>query len=369
MRNIIFTCTTLALLALAPIPQEVPTLVVGSIAPPIDSLELVQGELVSNPKVRVVEFWATWCGPCKQSIPHINELYQSQQPNGLEVIGVSDETRAKVEPFVRKQGSQMSYTVALDSGKKVSSAYMQAAGQNGIPCAFVIGQNNKIVYIGHPMDPEFTNAVKLSLTGRYDPKLSKQAAPLLDAARNAIKAKNFKDGYRRFDEVVALDPMIFSDIALEKYRVMLNDEKNTVGAKNYAKEMSAAFVAAGDTVALRDLALTLSSDPRVSIYDNDLALAAAEAMLKSSSSSDPSANATLASVHYARGDFAKAVEAQKKAMRLASPIAKSSYKPTLDAYELAVKRGVKVAVPVAAVPQPATAKPTTVPATVPVGTP
>ena len=368
MRNIIFTCTTLVLLALAPIPQEVPTLVVGSIAPPIDSLELVQGELVSNPKVRVVEFWATRFAACKKSIPHINELYQSQQQNGLEVIGVSDETREKVEPFVRMQGSQMSYTVALDSGKKVSSAYMQAAGKE-IPCAFVIGQNNKIVYIGLPMDPEFTNAVKRSLIGRFDPKLSKQAAPKLDAAHNAIKAKNFKDGYKRFDEVIELDPMIFSEISLEKYRVMLNDEKNTVGAKNYAKEMFAAFVAAGDTFALRDLALTLSSDPRVSIYDNDLALAAAEAMLKSSSSSDPSANATLASVHYARGDFAKAVEAQKKAMRVASPIAKSSYKPTLDAYELAVKRGVKVAVPVAAVPQPATATPTTVPATVPVGTP
>jgi thiol-disulfide isomerase/thioredoxin len=166
MRKIIIACATLTLLALAPIPQEEPKLEVGSVAPSIDSLEMVQGELVSNPKVRVVEFWATWCGPCKQSIPHINALYQSQQGNGLEVIGVSDETRAKVEPFVRKQGSQMSYTVALDPGKKISSAYMVAAGKNGIPCAFVIGQNNKIVYIGHPMDPEFTNAVKLSLTGR-----------------------------------------------------------------------------------------------------------------------------------------------------------------------------------------------------------
>ena len=56
-------------------------------------------------------------------------------------------------------------------------------------------------------------------------------------------------------------------------------------------------------------------------------------------------------------------------MRLASPIAKSSYKPTLDAYELAVKRGVKVAVPATVMPQAASEKTTTVPATVPVGTP
>ena len=370
MRNIIIACATLTLLALAPIPQDAPKLAVGATAPSIDGLEFVQGEAVTTPKVRVVEFWATWCGPCKVSIPHINELYQAQHANGLEVIGVSDETRAKVEPFVRKQGSQMSYTVALDPEKKINSAYMQAAGQIGIPCAFVIGQNNKIVYIGHPMDPEFARAVKLSLTGRYDPVLSKKAAPILDAARNAINAKNFKDGYRRFDEVIALDPTVFSDVSIEKYRVMLNDEKNTVGAKNYAKELTTAFAAAGDATALHDLALTLSSDPRVSIYDNDLALVAAEAMLKSASSGDPSANSTIASVFYARGEFAKAVEAQKKAMRLASPSAKSSYKPTLDAYELAVKRGTKVAVPaVTSAPSATGEKPTTVPVTVPVGTP
>ncbi|MDA1262040.1 MAG: redoxin domain-containing protein [Planctomycetota bacterium] len=368
MRNILFTCTALTLLAFAPIRQEAPKLAVGDQAPSVDGLEFVQGELVSDSKVRVVEFWATWCGPCKTSIPHINELYQAQSANGLEVIGVTTETRTKVEPFVRQRGSQMSYTVALDPEKKISAAFMEAAGQNGIPCAFVIGQNRKIVFIGHPMDPEFTKAVKLSMTGRYDPKLLKQAAPSLEAARNAIKSKNFKDAYRRFDEVVALDPVIFSDISIEKYRVMLNDEKNETGAKNYAAEMAKAFADAGDITALRDLALTLSSDPQVSVYDNDLALVVAEAMLKSASSSDPNANATLASVYYARGEFAKAVSAQKKAIRLAIPNAKVLYKPTLDAYELAVKRGTKVAVPVASVPQEQ-AKPDAVPQTVPVGTP
>ncbi len=362
----VLSFAALVAIAFAPIPQETPKLIVGSDAPSVEGLEFVQGELVTNPKVRVVEFWATWCGPCRQSIPHINELYLSQRANGLEVIGVSDETRAKVEPFIRKQGSQMSYTVAIDPDKKVNGAFMQAAGQGGIPCAFVIGQNNKVVFIGHPMSEEFAQAVKLSLLGRYDPVLSKKAEPLLAAARRAINAKNYKDGYRRFDEVIALDPTVFTDAALEKYRAMLNDEKNLAAAKIYAKELSDAFVAAGDSGPLRDLALTFSSDPRVTVYDNELAMVAAEAMLRVASGGDPSANATMASVWYAKGDFAKAVEFQKKAIRVADPLAKSSFKPTLAAYELAVKRGTKVAVPVAAsLPISTQEKPETVPAGTP----
>lgn len=348
MRNLLLLCTSFVLLALAPLPQDAPKLIVGSDAPSLDGLEFVQGELVSSPKVRVVEFWATWCGPCKQSIPHINEIYQSQRGNGLEVIGVSDETRAKVEPFVRKQQGQMSYTVAIDPEKKVNQAFMKAAGQNGIPCAFVIGQNNKIVFIGHPMSDEFAKAVKYSLLGRYDPILTAKAQPILDAARRSFKLKNYKEGYLRLDEVIALDPGIFSDVAIEKYRVLLNDEKDAARAKAYAKDLTTAMSSAGDAGALRDLALTLSSVPGMSEYDNDLALAAAEAMVKASASADPSAQSTLASVFYARGDFAKAVEAQKKAVRLADPSCKAAYKPTLDAYELALKRGTKVVVPAAA---------------------
>lgn len=365
MRILAALCIALTVAGFSPMLQDEPALKVGSTAPAIEGLEFVQGELAASPKVRVVEFWATWCGPCLQSIPHINELYQAQRSKGLEVVGISDEKREKVEPFVRKRSGQMSYTVAIDTEKKMNQAFMQAAGKNGIPCAFVIGSNNKIVYIGHPMEEEFARAVKLSLDGRYDPVLSKKAAPLIEAARRAVKTRNFKDAYVRFDEVIALDPTIFTDAAIEKYRVILNDEKNTVAAKAYAQELTLAFSAASDAPALRDLALTLSSDPRVSQYDNDLALAAAQAMVKAAPSSDPSAQSTIASVYYAKGDFLKAVEAQKKAVRLADPSVKASLRPTLDAYELALKRGVKVTVP-------ATTSATTTPAvptTVPAGTP
>lgn len=358
----VLSLIAVAAVALPVAAQDAPKLKVGSEAPAIDGLEFVQGELSSSPKVRVVEFWATWCPPCRKSIPHINEIYQANSANGLEVIGITDEPRAKVEPFIRQQSGRMSYTVAIDPEKKMSQAFMQAAGQSGIPCTFVIGQNNKIVYIGHPMDEEFARAVKLSLSGRYDPILFKQAEPILDAARRSVKSRNFKDAYKRFDEVIALDPSVFTDVAIEKYRVMLSDEKDAAGARSLAETMMNAFVDAGDSGALRDLAVTLSSDPRVTTYDNDLALRCADAMLKSASSGDPAPYGTLASVLYAKGDFAKAVENQKKAVRIAMPAAKGALKATLESYELALKRGTKVSLPTAAAVPTDPGTPETVPA-------
>ncbi len=355
------SCFASLVLAAAAAAQDDTKLKVGSDAPAIDGLEFVQGELVATPKVRVVEFWATWCGPCRQSIPHINELFQANAGKGLEVIGISDETREKVEPFIRKQGGRMSYTVAIDPEKKMSQAFMQAAGQNGIPCAFVIGQNNKIVYIGHPMKDEFVRAVKLSLEGRYDPVLSRKAEPILEAARRAVKTRNFKDAYKRYDEVIALSPSVFTDAALEKYRVMVNDERDTAGANALANALLREFTEAADAGALRDLANTLSTDPRVSVYDLDLALRCAEAMQKASPGGDPWPMATLASVWYAKGDFTKAVENQRKAVRVAAPSAKGAFKSTLESYELAQKRGTKVPV-TSSVPSKGDSTPATVPA-------
>ncbi len=351
----ILVLTIVAALGLAPIaPQDQKKLAVGDATPALDGLDFVQGSIedlsASGTKVLVVEFWATWCGPCLRSIPHINELYQSYKDQGLVVVGVSDENRSKVEPFVKKRGSEMSYPVAVDGEKKVNEAFMTASGQKGIPCAFVTtvqsGQTTgKVVYIGHPMAPEFETAVRLSLTGRYDPVLTKKGQPLIDAARRAIDAKNYKDGYKRFDEVIALDPAIFAPIAIEKYEVMLNVENNDAGAKAYAAELLKGLVSIGDADALRDLAVELSSDPANKSYDYDLAMQAAEAMLKVAGKNDPNALSTIAGVEFARGDFAKAVDAQKKAYRIASPSRKPKFKATLEAYELALKKGVKVKVP------------------------
>ncbi len=150
------------------------TLKVGSKAPGIKADKWVKGSEVKSfesGKVYVMEFWATWCGPCKASIPHLTELQKSHKD--VTVIGMaSSERKGKdgdkrlegVEKFVKAKGAEMEYTVAYDANRAMSKDWMQAAGQTGIPCAFVVGGDGKIVYIGNPLDTErLTAAVDKAL--------------------------------------------------------------------------------------------------------------------------------------------------------------------------------------------------------------
>ena len=105
----------------------------------------------------IVEFWATWCPPCRQSIPHLNELNKKFKDKGLVVIGITDEDKATVEKF--RKGTPMEYNVATDKGGKLSQQF----GINGIPQAFIIGKDGKILWEGHPMqlkEAAIENALK-----------------------------------------------------------------------------------------------------------------------------------------------------------------------------------------------------------------
>lgn len=126
----------------------------GDAAYPLAGLTWVKGDPVtlSPGNVYVVEFWATWCPPCRASIPHLTALQKKYQDR-VTFIGVSQETVETVEPFVTAQAEQMDYTVAVDPTKKVSRGYMTAFGQGGIPHAFVVDGAGKVVWHGHPMDP------------------------------------------------------------------------------------------------------------------------------------------------------------------------------------------------------------------------
>jgi thiol-disulfide isomerase/thioredoxin len=105
--------------------------------------------------VYVVEFWATWCPPCKISIPHLTELQKKFKDKGVVFVGVSDEPPEVVKPFVEKMGDAMSYNVASDTQGAVLQGYMVAFQQGGIPTAFVVDATGKVVWVGQPLDEAF----------------------------------------------------------------------------------------------------------------------------------------------------------------------------------------------------------------------
>jgi peroxiredoxin len=90
-------------------------------------------------KVVLVNFWATWCPPCRKEMPDLEALYQRFAPKGLVVLGISDEEAAKVEPFIRER--KVSFPVLLDPGRKVNEMFVV----EGIPKSFVYDREGKLV--------------------------------------------------------------------------------------------------------------------------------------------------------------------------------------------------------------------------------
>jgi thiol-disulfide isomerase/thioredoxin len=69
-------------------------------------------ELAGKPLL--LEFWATWCPPCRKSIPHLNEIHAKYKDRGLMVVGVTDEPNALIKKFQKEV--PMDYAVATDTG-------------------------------------------------------------------------------------------------------------------------------------------------------------------------------------------------------------------------------------------------------------
>lgn len=301
------------------------TLKPGDAAPGLFIAKWVKGEPVKElekGKVYVVEFWATWCGPCIAAMPHVTELQKKYADKGVVVIGVNvwERDLSLVEPFVEKQGDRMGYRVAMEEREegqprgRMAFEWMQAAGRNGIPCSFLIDRSGRVAWIGHPMSLE--GPLAKVVAGTFDIAAQAELEKAVEAQRQelyaAVRQKDFDKALGIIDKVTAMDAEAGKSMA--NLRVSYLFQKGDYAAGNAAAKAIAEKMepGAGSTNAAASLAFTMLNAPDAAKVDVDLALklatSAAGQMEKDGQDKFHTRDMLLARAHAAKGDFGKAAE-------------------------------------------------------------
>lgn len=196
-------------------------LVVGSKAPALDIEHWIQkpahrgGEFApitefEPGKIFVIEFWATWCPPCRTSMPHLADLQHMFVDKGVTVISVTNEDLETVTSFLDTKASDdrtyreitAGYLLSADPDGSVSRDYMDASGQQGIPTAFIVGRTGEIEWIGHPM--EMDDPLAGIVAGTFDRAAAAAAAREMKALQGRIPQITRLLQEEKTDDAIAL---------------------------------------------------------------------------------------------------------------------------------------------------------------------
>ena len=311
---------------------------VGSPAPGLNVEEWVKGSF--NPidgNVYVLEFWATWCAPCRKSIPHLTAIQEEYELDELKVVGIStDEETEKVAPFVNKQGLKMDYIVGIDNKRRTQRAWMDAAGLKGIPAAFIVDKNGTIQFIGHPLSEEFDDTLAKVMTGRYDKKKEEEAAPSIKAAKQYRSGTSWSEATDAYENAIAMDPIVFARLNLELIEMYLLEQRDAEGAYAYINKVISDR-GSEDPELLTWIAEYIATNDQLTPMNRrmDIAMKAAKtAHSFAKRKTDPKYLATIALVHFHSGDVDEAIAWQRKAYFSAREKDKEQYKFTLDSYRM-----------------------------------
>ena len=338
---------------------------IGDPAPPLAVSSFVKGEKVERfepGRTYVVEFWATWCGPCRASIPHLTELAHKYKDQGVRFIGVDvwERDTKLVAPFLAEMGDKMDYSVALDDipkGGEVSDGamartWMKAAEEDGIPTAFVVN-DGKIAWIGHPMkmdEPLAKVVAGETLPGDLAEKrlVAKIKARKANAVQMKIfkpyRAKDYKATLAAIDEVTASDPELADEFAPARFTSLCNtgdvDTALALGEKLFEKYKDEGSSLNNVFFYAVDLDLKAEPDPRVS----RLALKALLRANELTKGENMAVLDSLAVAHYRVGDPAAAVAAEEKALKILEAEAPDRSHPYYKSFEEQLTRFRKAAV-------------------------
>lgn len=334
----------LALLCFSEISSAEDKLTIGSNAPALDIEHWIQdgnGKFkpvtdFKSDKVYVVEFWATWCGPCVKSMPHLVEMQTKYQDRGVQIISISDEPLDVIDKFLSRKvaGKEITYReltsaycLTSDSNQSSQESYMEAAGQNGIPCAFIVGKDKKIEWIGHPM--EMDDVLEAVVENKWDRKAfaeqfeeQKRQEILMTNIQRALQTGKFDKAVGLIDAAIesAKSESSKSELKMMRVQLMLQSEKLTNDVRAAILEAYSKLNERADFVNM--VAWTVFERSESEDWsDKELVKlsrqAAAKAAEKTKGGEKASILDTVAHLQFVEGDIPGAIKTQEEALRLA----------------------------------------------------
>ena len=315
------------------------TLAVGDPAPRLDVSQWVKGEKVDRfepDQTYVVEFWATWCEPCRQCMPHLTQL-QSKYKGSATFIGVSvwESDQKQVEPLVRKMADRMGYRVALDnvpgvakdgSRGKTADSWLTAAGEQGIPVAFIV-KGGKVAWIGHPiaLDQPLAKVVagswdfEAAANERREEKAAEERLnAFFETILQLVREHKHREAIAALDKAIRATPQLEHRLGLLKVSVLAESEGDEALTAYGSKLLDSVWKENSD--ALNYLALMIVTTDRKTAPSPKLlklALRAAERANDLNHGESGRILDTLARVCFASGEPERAVRLEEKALGLA----------------------------------------------------